>query len=67
MPAVCFTALGNHHVNIIAIAQGSSECSISLVVSGDETAEAGAAYSWRDCGVSGETVNRCGFWAKEGR
>lgn len=35
-----FTALGNHHVNIIAIAQGSSECSISLVVSGDETAEA---------------------------
>lgn len=27
-----FTALGRHQVNIIAIAQGSSECSISLVV-----------------------------------
>jgi len=35
-----FTALGDHRVNIIAIAQGSSECSISLVVSGAETAEA---------------------------
>ncbi|MBE2221352.1 MAG: aspartate kinase [Anaerolineae bacterium] len=35
-----FTALGNHHVNIIAIAQGSSECSISLVIDGKETAEA---------------------------
>lgn len=27
-----FSTLGNHHINIIAIAQGSSECSISLVV-----------------------------------
>ena len=35
-----FTALGNHHVNIIAIAQGSSECSISLVIDGGETANA---------------------------
>ena len=35
-----FMALGEHHVNIIAIAQGSSECSISLVVDGDETAVA---------------------------
>jgi len=35
-----FTALGNAGVNVLAIAQGSSECSISLVVSGDETAEA---------------------------
>lgn len=35
-----FTALGNHHVNIIAIAQGSSECSISLVIDGNETANA---------------------------
>ena len=35
-----FTALGNARVNVLAIAQGSSECSISLVVSGEETAEA---------------------------
>lgn len=35
-----FTALGDHHVNIIAIAQGSSECSISLVIEGRETAAA---------------------------
>lgn len=35
-----FTALGQHQVNIIAIAQGSSECSISLVVDGLATGEA---------------------------
>jgi aspartate kinase len=35
-----FTALGNAQVNVLAIAQGSSECSISLVVNGEETAEA---------------------------
>ncbi|PID84656.1 MAG: aspartate kinase [Chloroflexi bacterium] len=35
-----FTALGNNGVNIIAIAQGSSECSISLVIDGRETANA---------------------------
>ena len=35
-----FTALGNARVNVLAIAQGSSECSISLVVNGEETAEA---------------------------
>ncbi len=35
-----FTALGNQQINIIAIAQGSSECSISLVVAGRDTAEA---------------------------
>jgi bifunctional aspartokinase / homoserine dehydrogenase 1 len=29
-----FTALGQHQVNVVAIAQGSSECSISLVVEG---------------------------------
>lgn len=29
-----FTALGAHGVNIIAIAQGSSECSVSMVVDG---------------------------------
>ena len=27
-----FSALGNQHLNVIAIAQGSSECSISLIV-----------------------------------
>ena len=32
-----FGALGDQGVNIIAIAQGSSECSISLVVDGDDT------------------------------
>lgn len=32
-----FTALGNAGVNVIAIAQGSSECSISLVVNKDDT------------------------------
>jgi aspartate kinase len=36
---VC-SALGSHHVNIIAIAQGSSECSISLVVDAKEADEA---------------------------
>ena len=35
-----FTALGNHQVNVIAIAQGSSECSISVVVAAAETAAA---------------------------
>ncbi|GAB4270601.1 MAG: aspartate kinase [Candidatus Promineifilaceae bacterium] len=35
-----FSALGNHHVNVIAIAQGSSECSISVVVADAETATA---------------------------
>jgi aspartate kinase len=35
-----FTALGNAGVNVLAIAQGSSECSISLVVSAAETAAA---------------------------
>jgi aspartate kinase len=35
-----FGALGNNGVNIIAIAQGSSECSISLVVDGEETGTA---------------------------
>lgn len=35
-----FTALGNERVNVIGIAQGSSECSISVVVQDDETATA---------------------------
>lgn len=35
-----FTALGDHRVNVIAIAQGSSECSISVVVDDVETATA---------------------------
>ncbi len=35
-----FSALGDHGLNIIAIAQGSSECSISLVVDGADTAPA---------------------------
>lgn len=35
-----FTALGEHDLNIIAIAQGSSECSISLVVDGQDAAAA---------------------------
>ena len=35
-----FGILGQHKVNIIAIAQGSSECSISLVVASEQTAEA---------------------------
>jgi aspartate kinase len=35
-----FSALGNQHVNIIAIAQGSSECSISMVVDGADTGDA---------------------------
>jgi aspartate kinase len=32
-----FGALGRNDVNIVAIAQGSSECSISLVVEGADT------------------------------
>ncbi|MDY0019035.1 MAG: aspartate kinase [Anaerolineae bacterium] len=35
-----FSALGNAAINIIAIAQGSSECSISLAVSGANATEA---------------------------
>jgi bifunctional aspartokinase / homoserine dehydrogenase 1 len=35
-----FTSLGDHQVNVIAIAQGSSEVSISLVVSAEETLQA---------------------------
>jgi bifunctional aspartokinase / homoserine dehydrogenase 1 len=35
-----FGALGRHGVNIVAIAQGSSECSISMVVEGRETGTA---------------------------
>ncbi len=35
-----FSALGNADVNVIAIAQGSSECSISLVVDAKEADEA---------------------------
>ncbi|MCO5195940.1 MAG: aspartate kinase [Anaerolineae bacterium] len=38
-----FTAVGDNGVNIIAIAQGSSECGISIVVDGDDTAKAVAA------------------------
>lgn len=35
-----FTALGNNAINIVAIAQGSSECSISMVVSTEDVAAA---------------------------
>ncbi len=35
-----FSALGNQNVNVIAIAQGSSECSISLVVDATQADEA---------------------------
>ena len=35
-----FTALGNASVNVIAIAQGSSECSISVVVADHDTGTA---------------------------
>ncbi len=35
-----FSALGERGINVIAIAQGSSECSISLVVTADEADEA---------------------------
>lgn len=41
-----FTALGNAGVNVLAIAQGSSECSISLVVSDEDTAEAELAIHY---------------------
>jgi aspartate kinase len=37
-----FSALGRQHVNVIAIAQGSSECSISIVV---DSADVAAAVS----------------------
>ena len=35
-----FSALGDHTVNVIAIAQGSSECGISVVVAGDDVGRA---------------------------
>jgi aspartokinase/homoserine dehydrogenase 1 len=35
-----FGALGQGEINVIAIAQGSSECSISLVVAADAAAAA---------------------------
>jgi len=31
-----FTATGNHDINVVAIAQGSSECSISFVVKSED-------------------------------
>ena len=40
-----FSALGDNEVNAIAIAQGSSECSISVVVAAGDTATAVAQYS----------------------
>lgn len=38
-----FTALGAHRVNVVAIAQGSSECSISVVVEENDAAQAVSA------------------------
>jgi aspartate kinase len=35
-----FGALGKGEINVIAIAQGSSDCSVSLVVSSDDSARA---------------------------
>jgi aspartate kinase len=35
-----FSALGDHHVNVIAIAQGSTECGISIVVAGGDVGRA---------------------------
>ena len=35
-----FGALGQEHINVIAIAQGSSECSISLVIDAESAADA---------------------------
>lgn len=35
-----FSALGEHRVNVIAIAQGSTECGISLVVAGEDVGRA---------------------------
>ncbi len=35
-----FSALGDHRVNVIAIAQGSSECGISLVVAAEDVGRA---------------------------
>jgi bifunctional aspartokinase / homoserine dehydrogenase 1 len=35
-----FTALGDAHINIMAIAQGSSECSISVVVAEEDMSTA---------------------------
>ena len=35
-----FSALGDHQVNVIAIAQGSSECGISVVVAGGDVGRA---------------------------
>lgn len=35
-----FSALGDHQVNVIAIAQGSSECGISVVVVGEDVGRA---------------------------
>ena len=37
IPGRVFTALGNQQINILAIAQGSSECSISLIVSAEQS------------------------------
>jgi aspartate kinase len=41
-----FSAVGAEGVNVIAIAQGSSECSISLVVDGAEADRAIRAIHW---------------------
>ena len=44
-----FSALGREHVNIIAIAQGSSECNISFVVEEQHMKAALAATASRVC------------------
>jgi aspartokinase/homoserine dehydrogenase 1 len=51
-----FGALGDAGVNVIAIAQGSSECSISLVVNRDDAA--GAVRSIHDLLVSRQNIGR---------
>lgn len=55
-----FTALGNNEVNVIAIAQGSSECSIDLVVEAGDVAGHGETHSHADCALrrNGASVGR---------
>ncbi len=40
-----FSALGDNRINVIAIAQGSSECSISIVVDAEDTGFGRGSYS----------------------
>ena len=53
-----FSALGENGINVVAIAQGASECGVSLVVSADDAAEAVLASSTHDASALAQKLPR---------